>query len=192
MHKVKRIRIIVILFAVIAFMAAYIFMFCSVNAAFPQNKRVIYSFGETFTAQGAEFKITNAVLLSKSEIEKDKELTGILERNSGFSSVPDLNLALIDITAVNPGQEELDIDLTSFHLESGAFSLQFYYPLVLYFNDGGMYISLSKYEEKKLKMPVPVAGVHFLDYNYKKVKNRDYFLVYSLYPEKKMAAIKFS
>jgi len=92
---------------------------------------------------------------------------------------------------LNPGKQALNIDLTAFHLETGAFSLQFYLPLMKFFNETGMYITLGAGEEKEFKMPVPIVSINFLDYDFNKIENRDYFLVYSLYPEKNMVSIKF-
>lgn len=193
MCKINKPIKIIIISMLVLITGIYLCMFYRVNKKFPQNNRVLYSFGEVFINQGAEFKVTNTELLSKKDILKDKELVETLENNSGFLTEEDLNIMIIDINIKNNSEEKLNIDLTSFHLESGSFSLQFYYPLVLFYNkDSGMYLELEKGEEKNIKMPVPISEINFLNYDINNIKTRDYFLVFSLYSEKKMAEIKYN
>ncbi len=197
MKKSNKVKKIIVLLLVICVTLTYFIMFYNVNALYPQNKRTVYEFGDMFAAQNAEFKAIDSDFLTKDDIKNDKELTEFLEDNtdyfkSDYYSDIDLNLALIEIAVKNPTQEAMDIDLTAFHLESGAFSLQFYFPLMLYYNDFGMYINLNGGEEKVIKVPVPVSSVQFLNYNANEIKNKKYYLVYSLYPEKLMAEIKFN
>ena len=76
-----------------------------------------------------------------------------MEENSDYLKSEYLTLGLIKIIISNTTDDEITVDLTAFHIESGAFSLQFYYPLVMYYNDCGMYIKLSKGEQKTLLHP---------------------------------------
>lgn len=171
--------------------AVYGWMFHSVNAAYPQNQRVTYQYGKTFSAQGADFQVTGAKLLPKSEILKDRGLVDVLKKNGGYVDETDLNLAIIDLKISNKSSEKIRIDLTSFHLESGAFSLQLDYPLAMYLNQCGMYPELNGKEVKNIKAAVPIEPDFFTDYSFEKVKSRTYYLVYTLYPKKQMAEIRF-
>lgn len=103
-----------------------------------------------------------------------------------------MNLGLIKIIISNTTDDEITVDLTAFHIESGAFSLQFYYPLVMYYNDCGMYIKLSKGEQKTFIAPVPISSEQFLNYDSTDIRNRTYYLVSSLYPQKIMSEVKFN
>ncbi len=192
MRKINKFRIIIISLISMGFILTYFIMFYYINALYPQNKRIIYKNGEPFVTQNAEFLIKDAVLLSMRDIQKDKGLIEILQNNSGYLSEKDLNFALIQIVVKNPTKDDIKVDLTAFHLESGSFSLQFYYPLVMYYNNCGMYVNLSKGEEKELKIPVPISSGQFLSYNAENIKNRDYYLVCALYPQKIMAEIKLN
>ena len=99
------------------------------------------------------------------------------EENSDYLKSEDLNLGLIKIIISNTTDDEITVDLTAFHIESGAFSLQFYYPLVMYYNDCGMYIKLSKGEQKTFIAPVPISSEQFLNYDSTDIRNRTYYLV---------------
>lgn len=192
MNKISKVKIFITLILAVAFVLVYFVMFFNINNLYPQNKRIIYEFGKTFVVQNAEFTIIDSELLKKDDIEKDAELVELLENHSGYLSEKDLNLALVEMVIKNPTNETIYLDLTAFHFESGAFSLQFYYPLMIYYNDCGMYIELSEEEEKTLKIPIPISAGQFLNYNIEDIKNRNYYFVCSLYPEKIMAEVEFN
>lgn len=192
MNKISKVKMVIASILVVGLVLTYFIMFFNINSLYPQNKRTVYEFGKTFVAQNAEFTIIGSDLLKKDDIVKDAQLTELLENNSGYLSEKDLNLALVDMVIKNPTKETIYLDLTAFHFESGAFSLQFYYPLMIYYNDCGMYIELSEEEEKTLRIPIPISAGQFLNYDIEDIKNRNYYFVCSLYPEKIMAEVKFS
>lgn len=192
MNKTSKIKIIVALILACSILVIYFIMFCNINSIYPQNKRTVYEYGDTFVTQNAEFTITNSDWLYKEDIEKDAELVEVLDPNAGYLTEEDLNLALMEMVVKNPTNETIQVDLTAFHFESEAYSMQFYYPLMLYYNDCGMYIELAQGEEKTITVPCPVAPSSFLYYNLEELKSRDYYFVCSLYPEKIMAEVKFN
>lgn len=192
MNKISKVKMVIASILVVSLVLTYFIMFLNINSLYPQNKRTVFEFGKTFVTQNAEFTIIGSDLLKKDDIVKDAQLTELLENNSGYLSEKDLNLALVDMVIKNPTKETIYLDLTAFHFESGAFSLQFYYPLMIYYNDCGMYIELSEEEEKTLRIPIPISAGQFLNYDIEDIKNRNYYLVCSLYPEKIMAEVKFS
>lgn len=192
MNKISKVKMVIASILVVGLVLTYFIMFFNINSLYTQNKRTVYEFGKTFVAQNAEFTIIGSDLLKKDDIVKDAQLTELLENNSGYLSEKDLNLALVDMVIKNPTKETIYLDLTAFHFESGAFSLQFYYPLMIYYNDCGMYIELSEEEEKTLRIPIPISAGQFLNYDIEDIKNRNYYFVCSLYPEKIMAEVKFS
>ncbi len=132
------------------------------------------------------------IMLKRMDIMNDDDLSEYLEENSDYLKSEDLNLGLIKIIISNTTDDEITVDLTAFHIESGAFSLQFYYPLVMYYNDCGMYIKLSKGEQKTFIAPVPISSEQFLNYDSTDIRNRTYYLVSSLYPQKIMSEVKFN
>ena len=131
-------------------------------------------------------------MLKRMDIMNDDDLSEYLEENSDYLKSEDLNLGLIKIIISNTTDDEITVDLTAFHIESGAFSLQFYYPLVMYYNDCGMYIKLSKGEQITFIAPVPISSEQFLNYDSTDIRNRTYYLVSSLYPQKIMSEVKFN
>lgn len=62
----------------------------------------------------------------------------------------------------------------------------------MYYNDCGMYIKLSKGEQKRLLHSVPISSEQFLNYDSTDIRNRTYYLVSSLYPQKIMSEVKFN
>lgn len=190
MVKKKTAKLTLIVSGVALFLLAYISMLCSINAKYPQNKRILHRYGESFSYQGAEVKITNAEFLEKDKIIHNKEIMTALD-NPDKSSSEDIKMALVSVDLFNPGKQTIKIDLTAFHLESNDFSLQFYYPLMIYYNHCGMYAELNSGQHVILKLPVPLFKEYFVDSNWDNIKNREYYLVSSLYPEKNMAEITF-
>jgi len=191
MNKLKKVKIIVAVLLIICLFFSYGIMYYNVNTLYPQNSKTIYDFGETFVTQNAEVTITDSILLKKENIESDAELLVFLKDNTDYLLETELNLALVQVVINNPTKEAIIVDLTAFHLESGSFSSQFYYPLMKYYNDCGMYIELEEGEEKELTVPIPISSVLFLNYSIEKIENRSYYLVCTLYPEKIMAEVKF-
>ena len=139
--------------------------------------------GDSFVCQNAKFTITDTYMLKRMDIMNDDDLSEYLEENSDYLKSEDLNLGLIKIIISNTTDDEITVDLTAFHIESGAFSLQFYYPLD---------IKLSKGEQKTFIAPVPISSEQFPNYDYTDIRNRTYYLVSSLYPQKIMSEVKFN
>ena len=55
-----------------------------------------------------------------------------------------------------------------------------------------MYITLPKGEQKTFIAPVPISSEQFLNYDSTDIRNRTYYLVSSLYPQKIMSEVKFN
>lgn len=192
MRKKNNLKVIVTLLIVTVLCICGVIRFFSINSKYPQNEKVVYKMGDSFVCQNAKFTITDTYMLTRMDIMNDDDLSEYLEENSDYLKSEDLNLGLIKIIISNTTDDEITVDLTAFHIESGAFSLQFYYPLVMYYNDCGMYIKLSKCEQKTFIAPVPISSEQFLNYDSTDIRNRTYYLVSSLYPQKIMSEVKFN
>ena len=119
MNKFKKVKIIIAVLLVICLFFIYSMMCYNVNALYPQNRKTIYNFGETFVTQNAEVTITDSILLKNENIESDQELFDFLQDNIDYLLETELNLALIQVVISNPTKESIIVDLTAFHLESG-------------------------------------------------------------------------
>lgn len=189
--KNKKAKIIISTALVISLIIAYSFMYSNINSLYPQNEKVIYNQNEIFEIQGANARIISSKFINKDEILNDKVLTEALNSNSDYMNEDDFYLALIDMELENVTNNPVTVDLTAFHLESGSFSLQGYYPLMLYYNEYGMYVELKNQETKKLKFVVPISPSQFNNQYSNSILNKEYFLVYSLYPQKLMVSCNF-
>ena len=192
MRNKNNLKVFVTLIIVTVLCICGVIRFFSINSKYPQNEKVVYKMGDSFVCQNAKFTITDTYMLKRMDIMNDDDLSEYLEENSDYLKSEDLNLGLIKIIISNTTDDEITVDLTAFHIESGAFSLQFYYPLVMYYNDCGMYIKLSKGEQKTFIAPVPISSEQFLNYDSTDIRNRTYYLVSSLYPQKIMSEVKFN
>jgi hypothetical protein len=188
----SRIKKLAILLTAVAFVCVYLYMFFSVNAKYPQNTKTVYGFGETFNHRGVDLKITKAEFFEGAELNKDNDFKDAMYISQDEDTTDEYKLIILDVDFYNTNDKAIRFDLTTLHVESNDFSMQFYYPLMLYYNGSGMYLELMPGEHKSLRLPLPIANTFFLDSAWKNVKNRDFYLVYSLYPVKNMAEIKFN
>lgn len=175
-----------IIIIICCFVGLFSVMFYSVNSRFPQGKQVIHKKDSAFLYQNIEFKVTGFSFLNGKDIKNNKELMKAFNE----PSTSDFKLLLTDVNLHNPTNKDVKVDLTAFHVESNDFSLQLYFPAMIYYNNCGMYVDLKSGERKTLKLPVPLSRSYFTSKAYKTVENRNYYLVYSLYPSKNMIKIK--
>ena len=166
-------------------------MFSSINTKFPQNTRKIYKSNESFLYQNASLTVKKAEFLSSNEIIRDKDLLGSLEGSYSKPDASDLKLIIVNIELFNSTDDEIEVDLTTLHIESNDFSSQFDMIPMMYLNDCGMYINLKANERKFLKMPVPICESFFSKKAWKNLTNRQYYIVSTLYPQKTMTEITF-
>ncbi len=186
------VRFIAVVITVTIAVCIYIAMVCHVNATYPQNKKTIASLGQALDFQGAQLSVSGAELLDGDSFVNNEEIANALNLDVSRRNPDNHKLVILNAVVSNPGNTTIMLDLTCCHLESNDFSLQLYFPLMLYYNDCGMYVELTAGEQKSLKLPVPLEPEYFTTSAWPNVKNRDYFLVYSLYPEKKMVEIKIT
>lgn len=184
----RKIKLFIILACISVFLIAYIFMFVSVNSKFPQNTKEIYQIGQEFEYQNMKMKINDANFIEAEALQKDKGFLDLV--NKYYENQSDnIKFVILDMVIKNTSDKDSSISLIPFHLESNDFSLQADLPFVMYLNECGMQLDLKKDEIKSLKLPVPLSKNFFKESKWNNVKNRDYYLVYSLYPVKKMIKI---
>ncbi len=159
MRKKNNLKVIVTLLIVTVLCICGVIRFFSINSKYPQNEKVVYKMGDSFVCQNAKFTITDTYMLKRMDIMNDDDLSEYLEENSDYLKSEDLNLGLIKIIISNTTDDEITVDLTAFHIESGA---------------------------------VPISSEQFLNYDSTDIRNRTYYLVSSLYPQKIMSEVKFN
>lgn len=189
----KKLKIIISVIVLVCFVGTYVIMYCNVNAKYPQNKMIVVESGKTFTTQNVNITVDDAYMLNVNQIKQDKDLYNFI--NNGDDTLLEdkyYTLAIIDITIKNPSNKKIKLDMTAFHFESNSYSSQFYYPFMLYYNGFGMYPELKPNETKKIKLVDSISPIVFLDFNYDKFMNSDYYITCSMYPEKLMAKVKFN
>lgn len=170
-------------------LCVYSYLFCSVNSEYPQSKKLVYAESEVFQSQGVDCQIISSRFVETADIVSNEELYADLSKN--FSeNVEDYKLILLTVQISNQTSEEKEIDLTTFHLESENFSTQFFYPLVLYYNDNsGMMLKLSAGESISYILPAPIHRVAFSETEWEDFNKREFQLVTALYPSKKIVKL---
>lgn len=188
MKKHLRLKAFFSLLSAVCLVGTYLIMFYNVNNKYLQNTRVIIEENEPFAVQNAQVTVTKVGMFDKNDVKKYDDVAQCLTEDD-YMSEENFNLVLIDVSAKNTTDKKIKLDLTSFHLESGAYSSQFYYPLFFYYNYTNTEIKSN--EEKTFTLPYLITKYDFLDYDWEKVKNREYYLVSSLYPQKTMFKVNF-
>lgn len=177
----------VIIFLTIILIGTFVFSFFTVNLKFPSSKKIIHPCGQPFTYQNVELKIKGKEILEPNQFPNNEDLLKTLNVNSKNKNSSQMKIILISIEFYNCTDKPLQLDLTAFHLESRNFSLQFDYPLMLYYNHCGMNLKLNGNERRTLRMPVPLLKIDFCESEWLTINSRKFSVVYSLYPEKNIA-----
>lgn len=181
----------VFLILLIVLVGAFCWSYFTVNAEFPPSKKIIHPFGEKISYKNTEFQVKGTEILDYSQFSQNKELIRALQGpNPEGEDVQNTKIVLITAEFYNPTDSPLKLDLASFWLEAGNFSSQCDYPLMFYYNQIGMTLELDKKEKRILKLPVPLKRVFFTGSDWKTAQDREFSLVYTLYPEKNIIEIE--
>ncbi len=181
-----------IIFIIALLVAMYVFAVYSVNAKYKPAKQEIYEFGEPFEIDSVQMEMTKAIIIRENEMPDNEAFNEAIKHLLDFRETKIPYLILIEMDVINTSETDTRVDLTNLHLESGAFSLQPYYELMVYYNQCGMYVHLKPGESKTLKLPVPILKIYFPEKAWRYIENREFSLVFSLYPKKQIAKINFS
>ncbi|MDD5796497.1 MAG: hypothetical protein PUD24_06150 [Oscillospiraceae bacterium] len=150
----------------------------------------MYSMNEPVDFQGSQAIFTSGKIIYPDEIKKNEELKESVE-TFVTTDIDNMKIFVVNCTLCNQTEGVLSIDLTSVHLESNEFSLAAFMPLFRNFNDDAMQIELQPNEIKTLTLPIPVNKISFSEKKWKILEERDFYMVDSLYPIKKMVRIDF-
>lgn len=185
--KISKRKIIITVISV-CLVCVYAYQFISINSTFPQNKKVAYNTNDKVTYyQNTAIKVLNSQIIDKESILKDSGLKKEMEHY--YNDNDNYKLINVEIEISNLNNEDAQVSLEHLHLESVSWSLQPFLPVVLYYNNFGVNISLKGNETKKITLSYPLSENMFSEGGWYKLEQREYYLVYSLYPEKKMVKI---
>lgn len=176
----------VIAFFIIALIGVFIFSFYTVNIKFPPSKKTIHPYGQSFTYKNAKLQVKGKEIIDYDQFSSNEGVLRALYDNPKQIN-KETKIVLITVDFYNPTNKPLKLDLTAFHLESGNFSSQFDYPLMLHYNQCGMVLELNENERKIMKMPVSLEKIFFHKSEWPTITDRKFSIVYSLYPEKNIA-----
>lgn len=189
MIKNKKIIKISIAVFVLALVIAYITAFISVNTKYPPNKTVEHNQGSVNTYLGSEFKIKDAYILNREQINNNEAFKEVCDHY--FSENGYCLIYCVTADFHNVSDEKITVPLENIWLVSGAFSLQIFLQLSEVVNGFGVQLNLNPYETKEVVLTYAISDAA-LDHNgIDQLLDRDYTLVYSLYPDKNTIPIKF-
>lgn len=151
-----------------------------VNVRFRNSKQYVYQMNECFECENQlQYSVTNAGFFS----DDDKELFQDIETDEY-----EIIGCYIDISVVNNGETSIHINLADYVLTSGGWGQRVNYPLFTKVNK--QYNStLKPGESTEFRLPFTVPSSVFTDKQWDKVMEREYSLVFSLYPAKQEVEI---
>lgn len=183
-----RIWVPVLIFLVIA--TVYMGNFICLNSKFHSPQIKWKSMGQKITLQGLTCQITDAQMLHTDEITSNSTLKDLLAEYYS-DSFEDYVLILITAELENHAASMTTFDFTFFHLESGPYSSQAFYPLMHYYNNFGMTLELNSKEKDEVTIAFPIHKVSLRESDWNNIENRKYNLVCSLSPEKIVIPLEF-
>ena len=148
------------------------------------------SMDEGIVVQGVEITITGMEILHTNEIVSNTSLNELLNEYYSSSS-ENFIILLIKAEINNTNESRTSFDLTTLHLESGAYSSQAFYPLMQYYNKTGMTLELNGLEKKNTTLAFPIHKVSFRENDWANIENREFELVVSLFPQKEIIPLRF-
>lgn len=177
----KRRRNIIIV-AILLFFAVVTVLSIRINSIYPREEEIVYTMEERVPYEDDVFiKVNNARFLTteeKVDIHPNESEKGVI-----FESL------VVSVTAVNSGEDEKTVELYPIMLESGTFA-----------NGNELYAMLRINEDEKSKTLMPtlkpgesitilipflMANIRFKPDDWAHVKEREFKLVFNLYPQKK-------
>lgn len=188
MRNKKHIKLAVII-SICVIAVLYVSSYLYINSVFPEGETVIYKQGEMLSYLGADVVIDDAEFIQKQEIEKSPELMDIMAVEKDEEM--DYKIAVVDITVTNNTDSTLKLSLEYLNLCSIEWAAVIDLETMYYYNGAGVGVELKKGESKQLKLPYSLMELHFSDNTWEQVQDRDYYMVYSLYPVKNMGEVKF-
>ncbi len=157
-----------------------------VNTQIPQVKKSVFQSGEWIPwKDGMEIKVQGMHFMEDDEIRKN----GRIPEESLYSY--EMRLLWAEICVRNRGEKESLFDALDLGAESDGWSnipdVEFYQ----YFCDAekGLYNNLQPGEEMTYELPYLLLRANFRDSEWEKAEQKQYYITWSLYPEKLSVSI---
>lgn len=169
---------IVLIFAIV-----FVVRFVQVNTKYPAPSYRFIEPGEVETSKsGLEYSISGTYFASPEEITALYDAVDPDQTMRRFVPGEEEELLMVELTIHNPTEEEQYFGVPN-SLESGAWSNGISVPMYDYLNPETDE-PLDSGETITVKMPFRLSYIQFTPSRWKTVRDRQYDLLLSLYPEK--------
>ena len=173
-----------VLGGVLVFAIVFVVRFVQVNTKYPAPSYRFVQPGEVETPKsGLEYSVSGAYFASPEEITA---LYDAIDPDQAIYTryIPgeQEELLMVELTIHNPTEEEQYFGVPN-NLESGAWKNGVDVPMYNYLNPEA-FEPLESGESITVKMPFTMSYVQFIPSRWKTVRDRQYNLLLSLYPEK--------
>lgn len=144
------------------FIVLFIYRYNEVNKGNANKKYLEYNMGEEFVYNGFTY------VVNKSWIEEGQEGKNLV----------------IEITIRNDNEEKKNLELTRFEIESGGMTQGISADYYMKNNDVPLYSEWEKGQKEKVVISFELAEELFKKKDRKNIENMDYYLVFSIVPDK--------
>lgn len=183
----------VIIVAVVLLAAVWAFFVVRVSLYYKRDDPVVYQMGEEAPlpetyAQNVTMRVDEAHFFS-NEAYDELKIPGMDEENHDLAKC-----ILITLTLTNHGSEDQVVDLTPMQPESRAWTnginMHWFKSMVSEEEQGTLYPTVPAGESVRINLPFNINEIHFQSKEWDTVTEREYSLVFSLYPRKESILLR--
>ncbi len=182
MRKIYKIMIMVL---VLLLGGAAVARIVQLNNKYPPATLEKYQLNEKLDYAGVEFMVTDFQLVNEEDIPA---ITPI----DGDESLGEKKYMIITAKISNQSNKIKEVDLTPIKLESVAFTNAIDMGALIQMSSGKptLHPTLYPNEEIEMQLPFAMSEVMFTEEDWKNINERDFQVVFSLYPVKKVVELK--
>lgn len=173
-----------VILVVLLLMLVYGVCFYRVNKKYPPAKTMVYDAGEPVQADGIEYMVLGSGFYTNKELRKLPDFPEESYENGE-------NLITVEVKVKNVSNELKEMEGDILRLESIAWGNGVDIGARQYFNeaDDVGHFKIQPGEEREYVLTYTMIPSMFHSREWKKVKERKYYMVISFYPERKMIRV---
>lgn len=173
---------LIIIIVIITF--AIIFRYVYINNKYPAPNEILLKTGNTLVNNNVHVLVKSAELKSITSVLNDFD-TSINNLNEENLTKNDIKVLLVTLEISNDSKSESIFPLYAINAESYGWSNGASSELYSQLNsEKSLNITLSPNEKKEIMLPLKLYSIQFSNNSWKKINHRDFFLVFSTYPQK--------
>lgn len=173
-------------FIVVCLAVMSVFQIIRVNTQFPQTSIICANIGESLQLDQLHVKATSFEMVPYKSISNDCSLKSLVDQ------IEDGEVNLIKASIVIENDTDLSVEFPLYDVifQSIDWANAINLDTFKYFNDNrSLLVEMKPKESLKLILPCLIHQIQFSDKDWKEVQERNFQLVFSLYPQKRIIAL---